>query len=742
MRRKRSRKRWTALILAGLLALSAAPAREAAAAPADVKSGSHIKNGTYHIDQFGEYDINAEVTVADGKITDVEITGGNFGGTYAEVNKGKLQTAIDGMVEKFLGLSDDDAESIRGLDAVTSATYSSNGIKEAVADALGLELAEEPAGDIPDETPEPGAYDVTVAVRSDVVDHSLVQTETAKALLTVDEDGRMSLSYTMVSGTEQEPMYILGFDGYYKNNDPADALSMEGVTYKTEERGDYTVVTDVTFPLTSLSRYYYNNTRIYVPAMSGLNGEISGIHFENGQFSVKTIVTVYWDTLTEHNSGEGGRQSMDISADVPDQISGPCGTVEIPSSLALGGLKQTEDNIQPYEIRVLRKDPGETVTVSAPDGGTLYSGKDELPFANDFGTQTVQGDGTENMEDTETEAVLNGTILIRGKDVAEAAPGNYTGVTTFAITCAGESTDPDGEEDTDNPDDQKDPADPGETELDIHNLEDGIYSVTGKMVKVDKSTLSMADNAINHTIKLTVKNGVYLITLDMKGMNISGQMGYLGGLQYFLSGYTEDQYGYPQGKLGESVVESYQTDENGERIRDEYGTDYPDLVTFELIPEALEDGFVPLRVSVPVMDSISEGLGDQSVYLALDWASLKVTDEDDPAFTDGEDPGSDDDGPGGSGSNGGSGLGGNTLPGGSSLGGSLPGSGSLGNSSLGGSSLQSGSSVKTGDSSDTAWLWAAALAAGCVCVVASMAKIVISRRKTGQKNRKQRWGNR
>ena len=485
-----------------------------------------------------------------------------------------------------------------------------------------------------------------------------------------------------------------------------------------------------------------------VPAQAGVKG---GTYAEvnKGKLQTAGIKEAAADALelelaekTLLTAGEDGQQSMDISADVPDQISGPCGTVQIPSTLSLGGLKQTEDNIQPYEIRVSREDPGETVTVSAPDGGTLYSGKEELPFANDFGIQTVQGDGSENMADTETEAVLNGTIIIRGKDVAEAAPGNYTGVTTFTITCGGESTDPGGEEDTDNPDDQKDPSDPGDTELDIRDLEDGVYSVTGNMVKVDKSTLSMADNAINHTIKLTVKNGVYLITLDMKGMNISGQMGYLGGLQYFLSGYTEDKYGYPQGKLGESVVESYQTDENGERIRDEYGTDYPDLVTFELIPEALEDGFVPLRVSVPVMDSISEGLGDQSVYLALDWASLKVTDEDDPAFTDEDDPGSDDDGHGGSGLNGGSGLGGNTLPGGSSLGGGLPGSGSLGNSSLGGRSLQSGSGVKTGDSSDAAGLWTAVLAAGCACVATGMAKIVISRRNTGKRDRRQRWGNR
>ena len=96
MRRKRSRKRWAAFALAGLLALPAtAPVlsvQGAAAGDAAAKSGSYIKNGTYHIDQFGEYDIDAEVTVADGKITDVKITGGNFGGTYAEVNKGKLLT--------------------------------------------------------------------------------------------------------------------------------------------------------------------------------------------------------------------------------------------------------------------------------------------------------------------------------------------------------------------------------------------------------------------------------------------------------------------------------------------------------------------------------------------------------------------------------------------------------------------------------------------------------------------------
>lgn len=743
MRRKRSRKRWAALVMAGLLALPAAgTVREAQAASAETKAGSYTKSGTYHIDQFGEYDISADVNVTDGKITDVKVSGGNFGGTYAEVNKGKLQTAIDGMAEKFSGLADDDAEGIRDLDAVTGATYSSNGIKAAVADALGLELAEESAGSVPEKIPEPGTYDVTVAVRSDVVDHSLVQTDTAKALLTVGEDGQMSLSYTMVSGTEQEPMYILGFNGYYKDNDPAGGLSMEGVTCAKEQRGDYTVVTDVTFPLTGLSRYYYNNTRIYVPAMSNLNGEISGIYFENGQFSVKTIVTMYWNTLTKHGAEEAGRQSMKVTASIAGQASEPSGMIRIPSSLSLGKLETAADNVQPYEIRVSSGDQDGTVTVSAPAGGTLYSGKNELAFSNDFGTQTAGEIEAGKAAETETEAVLRGNITIRGEDVAAADPGNYTGTTTFAITYSGAAENPGEGGETENPED------PGDEDLDIRNLKDGIYAVTGRMVKVDQSTLSMADNAINHTIKLTVKDGGYFITMDMKGMNISGMLGYLGDLQYFLTGYTKDQYGYPRGELGDAEVESYQLDENGDRIKDEYGTDYPDQVTFPLIPEALEDGFVPLQVYVPVMESISEGLGEQQVYLALDWASLKEAEEDDPAFTD-DDQGNNDDGSGGGltggSSLGGSSLGGSSLGGGSlgsgSLGGSSLGGGSLGGSSLGGSSLKSASGVKTDDTSENTGLWIAVLAAGCICLGAGVVKAVRSGRHKAQQDGEQRRGN-
>ncbi len=81
---------------------------------------------------------------------------------------------------------------IQKVDTVSGATYSSNGIKEAVKDALHLETAEE-TPEVPEEIPEAGTYRITVAVRSDVVDHSLVQGDTAQAVLEVDEAGNMQL---------------------------------------------------------------------------------------------------------------------------------------------------------------------------------------------------------------------------------------------------------------------------------------------------------------------------------------------------------------------------------------------------------------------------------------------------------------------------------------------------------------------------------------------------------------------
>ncbi len=174
----------------------------------------------------------------------------------------------------------------------------------------------------------------------------------------------------------------------------------------------------------------------------------------------------------------------------------------------------------------------------------------------------------------------------------------------------------------------------GTSTTDRYNLADGVYLVTGKMQKVDKSSESMSNAAINHNIKLTVKNGKYYLTMDFCGLKYAGQYGYLAQLKYFKTGYGTDKYGNPTGSLTNVTVDSVQKDSSGKVISDSYGSNYPNLVTFPLISEALKDGYVPLQVFVPVMESISAGTGTQPVFLKLSWSSLEKTTSNDSAFDD------------------------------------------------------------------------------------------------------------
>ena len=160
--------------------------------------------------------------------------------------------------------------------------------------------------------------------------------------------------------------------------------------------------------------------------------------------------------------------------------------------------------------------------------------------------------------------------------------------------------------------------------LNIKKLEDGIYAVSGKILKTDRKTESMSNEAINHTIKLTVKSGKYYVSLDFNGLNMNSQYGYLSRLKYYASGYKTNRNYVPSGNLKSVTINSYQKDAKGKKIKDSYGTNYPDKVTFPLIKEALSDGYVPLQVFVPIMDAISPGSGKQEVYLKLDLSSVKA----------------------------------------------------------------------------------------------------------------------
>lgn len=417
-------------------------------------------------------------------------------------------------------------------------------------------------------------------------------------------------------------------------------------------------------------------------------------------------------------TASASQKDMEITATVEENNGLPNYSVVIPAAVSMGSLSKKTDNVQEYEIIVRSEDKNGIVTVSAPEEGSLLNGENALKFTNDFGKQTFQADGTIN------EKHLNGRIYIAAEEVENVPVGRYSGTTIFSINYSESS---DSEKDpTPTPDPTPDPTPSPtptpdsdqkmENTLDKNQLADGIYSITGKMVKVDKVTASMADQAINHTIKLTVKNGNYFLTLDFTGLDIGGNYGYMGNLSYYLDGYSQNTYGAITGTLQSAVIDAYQTASDGTKISDRYGTDYPKKVTFALISQAVRDGYVPLQVNVPIMDQIA-GAGTQQMFLALDWSSLKMTKADDPAFDD------QDQNSGGSstgnGTLGGSTIGGNTLNG-SSLGNNTLGNNTLGNNTLGNNTLSSstlgkntlGTALKTGDSGQIGlWMLMACTAA-------------------------------
>lgn len=443
------------------------------------------------VEQFGNYNVTSQVTVTDGRITAVTLDGNDFKGTHADENQMYLNKAINGlgstkgMKDKLVGLYMNDADKLNKLDTVTGATYSSNAIKTATMNALGVKIEQEVIPDAPEEKPEAGFYSIDIKDRTDVVDHGLVgESKKATAYLRVDNDGKMWLTYKMVSGTVGEPLYVLGYNGYYPENNTEGQLSTDGVTYSTERMtaptiGENDVVTDITVPLDGVRQTYINNVYLYVEAMKNLNGEVSGVYFDNGKFNINSTITLYWDTLTNLS------------------------------------------------------------------------------------------------EDTESDGIAK--------------------------------------------------------------LSDGVYKLNGEMLKVNKVDKSMSNNAINHNIKLTVKNGIPTVSMNFNGMTISSLKGYLKNLYYYETGYDVNKYGDPSGAMSPVNVDSWQQYTDGTRFSDDFGTDYPNDVSFPLCLEVLQgEDYIPMQVFVPVMEAITAGSGTQNVYLKLDYSTLTKTTADDKDFAEQE----------------------------------------------------------------------------------------------------------
>lgn len=281
------------------------------------------------VEQFGNYSVTAQVTVKDGQISDVVLEGTDFKGSYINENQAYLNRAVNGMgsikgmKEKLPGLYINDTDKLNNLDTVSGATYSSNAVKQAVMKALGMEIYQEVLPDVPEKKPEAGTYRITVRGRTDMSDHKLLgSSDKADAVLRVDTKGKMWLTYKMVSGDPGEPLWVLGYNGYYPGNNTSGKLSMDGVTFSTEKMtiptiGSSSVVTEVTVPLDEMRQTYLNNLYLYVDVMKKLDGEVSGIIFDKGKFNINSTLTLYWDTLKKISNDTGDTEKPAVKQKNP-----------------------------------------------------------------------------------------------------------------------------------------------------------------------------------------------------------------------------------------------------------------------------------------------------------------------------------------------------------------------------------------------------------------------------------------
>ena len=281
------------------------------------------------VEQFGNYSVTAQVTVKDGQISDVVLEGTDFKGSYINENQAYLNRAVNGMgsikgmKEKLTGLYINDTDKLNNLDTVSGATYSSNAVKQAVMKALGMEIYQEVLPDVPEKKPEAGTYRITVRGRTDMSDHKLLgSSDKADAVLRVDTKGKMWLTYKMVSGDPGEPLWVLGYNGYYPGNNTSGKLSMDGVTFSTEKMtiptiGSSSVVTEVTVPLDEMRQTYLNNLYLYVDVMKKLDGEVSGIIFDKGKFNINSTLTLYWDTSKKISNDTGDTEKPAVKQKNP-----------------------------------------------------------------------------------------------------------------------------------------------------------------------------------------------------------------------------------------------------------------------------------------------------------------------------------------------------------------------------------------------------------------------------------------
>lgn len=574
-------------------------------AKSDSSSDEKVYEGTAHIDQFGEYDVNVKVTVKDGVITGIEIAGDNFGGSYADYNKSMLQKAIDGLKEVFNGKSSTDANGINDIDGVTGATISSDAIKEATLNALNLVIDDEIIN-VPTEKLAEGEYTVDIAYYSDAAKHSLVENDKIKAKIKVAANGKVTLTTDIINGTSKEPLYVEGFNGYYADNDKSKELKTDAdVTMGTVDYSDdvFTkgtpVVTKVSFPLEGeYAKIYNTNAKLYVPAMKNLTGELNGVTFTKGVFDVDCFAKIYWDSIAKV---EGPTEST--SESTTETITE--GTTESTTEATT-----VADGNYTGNISILRSDNDNVSSAGSYFNCTVVpievaNGKAKVKLA--YTTNIITKIGQFNGKDYDT---LEPVVTDDGKYVI-ATLDSINDIKNLQLTV---ST-PIGEmvhtvrlvvnKDT----------------LEKVKANDTVtYSVPVKMVQAANPKLdSMGNGALDGNAIVTVKDGKATIDLNFKAVNFAGLYGHLLNMWSYPTTDTMnyDWWGKEEYEVPAQFVAKY-TDygmnyNTGDKTQSEF------IKTVRLSRNVEKENSIFVRISADAMAGT-----DQVARLDLDWDKATV----------------------------------------------------------------------------------------------------------------------
>lgn len=596
-----------------------------------------VKTGTAHISQFGEYDVTVNVTVTDDVITDIEVTGANFAGTYADTNKMMLEKAVNGLKGSYINKSATDVKEITGVDAVSGATYSSNAIRDAILNALELKQEEEVIH-LPTEKLAEGEYSVDIAYYTDKVKHSLVENDKAKAKIVVDKDGNMTLVTDIINGTSKEPLYIYGFNGYYEGNDTAKSLKeaaveMSDIQYSDDVFGeDEKVVTKVSFPLEGdFAAIYNTNADIYVPAMKNLNGLVSGIDFKQGRFSADCFVKVYWDSLTKTSSDNN--KSDDTTKETTfgsAKTTLTAGTYSIPASLKNAG-NVSQDSMAAGCIKsaqmTVAADGTAVVTVDLQSvsfaGLTAYASNWKIYQGTSADGKTVDAQYTTDEEGRVTQITFtlpdnsyDGVYVNMFVDAMNYSPDaylalDYANAVKTAEPDPAPTPDPDPTpEPTPTPDPTPDPTPTPTPDPSDNKIADGNYYVPIALWNAvsDKASMGNAAFEKNSSALITVKDGkVVKVQIAMNPVTVTSI--YSAVTAFEVEGVTV-------------------TIDKTEKITTSAGNevDAIRLVTFEL-PEGAQPSVADITyadVSFKVPDT---PMGDtmMSARLRFDWSALTAT---------------------------------------------------------------------------------------------------------------------